>query len=297
MWDLFISHASEDKEAFVKPLAIALKKAGLKVWYDEFELKVGDSLTGSIDKGLIDSDYGIVVLSEAFFTKKWTDYELRSLLIKEINSKRVILPIIHNISVEKIQEHSLFLSDAKALSSKEPMPQLVDNILEVVRPDILNNHLLRSIGERMRKQSSGSQIEYIPVQKLNASPPRHTALPAYLVISCRLISEILQDVLDLDYRDMVENFARDMDYDSEFVVWSAMANAYIAFIREMHCPFDDISKKREALALLLNCSFDVSNPNPENREYKSLSESEQSFLSRCFFVNLKMILDMVQEKT
>jgi hypothetical protein len=44
MFDVFISHASEDKEAFVEPLATELRKRGLKVWFDKFELKVGDSL-------------------------------------------------------------------------------------------------------------------------------------------------------------------------------------------------------------------------------------------------------------
>ena len=46
---LFISHASEEKADFVRPLAHALKKQGLRVWYDEFSLKPGDSLRRSID--------------------------------------------------------------------------------------------------------------------------------------------------------------------------------------------------------------------------------------------------------
>ena len=69
-YDAFISHASEDKAGFVRPLAKALGKMGFRVWYDEFELRVGDSLRQSIDKGLINSRFGIVVLSSAFFAKK-----------------------------------------------------------------------------------------------------------------------------------------------------------------------------------------------------------------------------------
>ena len=60
--DVFVSHASEDKEAFVAPLAKILSQLGLKVWYDEFSLKLGDSLSRSIDKGLSESTFGIVVL-------------------------------------------------------------------------------------------------------------------------------------------------------------------------------------------------------------------------------------------
>jgi hypothetical protein len=62
MWDIFISHAWEDKEDIARPLAEALIAAGLRVWYDEFELTVGDSLGRSIDRGLRDSRYGSVKL-------------------------------------------------------------------------------------------------------------------------------------------------------------------------------------------------------------------------------------------
>ena len=48
-YDLFISHASEDKDDFVRPLAETLQGLGLKVWYDEFSMKVGDSLRRKID--------------------------------------------------------------------------------------------------------------------------------------------------------------------------------------------------------------------------------------------------------
>ena len=63
VYDVFISHASEDKEEVVRPLANALRKAGLKVWYDEFELHIGDSLRRKIDQGLEKIRFGIVVIS------------------------------------------------------------------------------------------------------------------------------------------------------------------------------------------------------------------------------------------
>lgn len=88
MWDLFISHASEDKETIVRELVNELQKYDMKVWYDEFSLETGDSLSRMIDKGLQESRYGLVILSPAFFQKGWTDYELRSLLTKEIAGRR-----------------------------------------------------------------------------------------------------------------------------------------------------------------------------------------------------------------
>jgi len=70
-WDVFICHASEDKDSFVRPLAMGLQEAQLKVWYDEFTLNAGDSLRRSIDKGLAGSRWGLVVLSPYFFAKEW----------------------------------------------------------------------------------------------------------------------------------------------------------------------------------------------------------------------------------
>ena len=78
-YDAFISHASEDKDDFVRPLAEFLDRAGLSVWYDEFSLSAGDSLSRSIDKGLARSRFGIVVLSNSFLQKRWPEYELRGL--------------------------------------------------------------------------------------------------------------------------------------------------------------------------------------------------------------------------
>lgn len=83
-FDVFISHASEDKDEIVRPLAHALKQQGLDVWYDEFELRLGDSLRRKIDAGLARSTFGIVVLSQAFFKKDWPNYELDGLVTRAV---------------------------------------------------------------------------------------------------------------------------------------------------------------------------------------------------------------------
>jgi hypothetical protein len=97
-WDVFISHASEDKEQFVRPLSVALVRLGVSVWYDEFTLRLGDSLSRSIDKGLAGSNFGLVIISRNFITKSWPEYELRGLVSREIHEDRIILPIWHGIT-------------------------------------------------------------------------------------------------------------------------------------------------------------------------------------------------------
>lgn len=87
-YDVFISHASEDKDLFVRPFAEYLKSQGVKVWYDEFSLAWGDSLRKKIDKGLANSRFGIVVISKNFIKKQWTEYELNGLIASEIEGTK-----------------------------------------------------------------------------------------------------------------------------------------------------------------------------------------------------------------
>ena len=116
-FDVFISHASEDKDEFVRDFATCLQENGLNVWYDEFTLKVGDSLRRSIDNGLANSRYGIVVLSEAFFSKEWPQRELDGLFAREVNGEKVILPIWHKISKNEVLKYSPIIADMLALNT------------------------------------------------------------------------------------------------------------------------------------------------------------------------------------
>lgn len=81
-YDVFISHASEDKEEVAQPLAEQLKQVGLEVWLDEFELKLGDSIRRKIENGLAESRFGIVILSPDYFRKEWPQKELDALIAK-----------------------------------------------------------------------------------------------------------------------------------------------------------------------------------------------------------------------
>ena len=94
LYDLFICHASEDKDSFVRPLAEPLRQRHVEVWYDEFSLQLGDSIRRSLDKGLSQSRFGAVVLSNLFFQKHWPQYELDGLAERETKGNdKVILPI------------------------------------------------------------------------------------------------------------------------------------------------------------------------------------------------------------
>ena len=117
-YDVFISHASEDKKSFVRELADTLiEEYNIKVWYDEFSIKWGDSLRKSIDKGLKSSKFGIVVISKSFIKKGWTNYELDGLFQKEMTYGKTILPIWHDITKDEVQDFSPSLAGRKALNT------------------------------------------------------------------------------------------------------------------------------------------------------------------------------------
>jgi hypothetical protein len=131
-YDVFICHASEDKESFVDPLARALKDAGLTVWYDQFVLEWGDTLRGAIDRGLVDSRYGIVVFSPGFLKrKKWTEHELDGLFAREQSGNKVILPIWHNVKREDLLQYGPSLADRLAKDSVAD--SIEDIVLELKR--------------------------------------------------------------------------------------------------------------------------------------------------------------------
>ena len=146
-YDIFISHASEDKGAIVRPLATILESLSVRVWYDEFSLQLGDSLTATIDRGLQESRYGLVVLSKAFLSKQWPEYEYRSLMTREIDGERVILPLWYDVTKEDVKSFSLYLADIMALPiSRANFGRIVPAILKVVRPDIYQELGIRGTG-------------------------------------------------------------------------------------------------------------------------------------------------------
>lgn len=135
-YDVFISHASEDKDEVVRPLAHALQGAGLRVWFDEFELKIGDSLRRKIDRGLATSRFGIVVLSKSFFGKGWTNYELDGLVTRAVTGEQILLPIWHEVSKAEVTAYSPSLADKLArTTSLNTVEEIADEIADIIREE------------------------------------------------------------------------------------------------------------------------------------------------------------------
>ena len=161
-WDIFISHASEDKAEIVEPLANALQHKGLKVWYDHFSLKLGDGLRHSIEEGITHSKYGVVILSPNFFAKKWPQRELDSLTAKEITLGKVILPVWHHVTYEDVLKFSPNLADKLAISTEKGLEGVVQQILDVCHPRIHLRSEPAIVARKDAKEMFGVTENYYP---------------------------------------------------------------------------------------------------------------------------------------
>ena len=130
-WDIFISYASEDKP-FVCQLVDALMARHLSVWYDDVHLHIGDSLHDAINEGLANSRFGIVILSPSSLAKDWPRKELNALLSKEIDRKKVVLPIWHGITLADVKEKWPLLVDRKAIPSTWTIGRIAQEISKVI---------------------------------------------------------------------------------------------------------------------------------------------------------------------
>lgn len=132
-WDVFVCHASEDKEAVVEPLVAALTTRGLRIWYDRTALTIGDSLRRKIDEGLAKSRFGIVILSHAFFRKEWPQRELDGLAQKETRGQKVILPVWHGVTHADVARYSPPLADRLAGTIERGIKSLADELFQAIK--------------------------------------------------------------------------------------------------------------------------------------------------------------------
>lgn len=134
-YDVFISHATEDKESFVDEFVQKLQEKDVSVWYDTKELKWGDSMRAKIDAGLRLSRFGIVILSPAYIAegKYWTKSELDGLFQRETSDEKIILPIWHNLSMKEVMDYSPLIASKKALKTSDmTSDEIVEELLQAL---------------------------------------------------------------------------------------------------------------------------------------------------------------------
>ena len=126
-YDVFISHASKDKNVYVDSLNAAVRKLGLNIFYDTDVLSWGDNWKQVILDGTKSSEFAIIVISDNFFDREWTERELGEFLsLQNENHQKIVLPLLYRISLDELKEHYPELGDIQCVSADE------HNIEEIV---------------------------------------------------------------------------------------------------------------------------------------------------------------------
>ncbi|HEY4212780.1 MAG TPA: toll/interleukin-1 receptor domain-containing protein [Steroidobacteraceae bacterium] len=248
-YDCFISHAGEDKEGFVEPLAMELHRLGMRVWFDRFTIKVGDSLSRSIDDGLAQSRYGVLVISHAFLRKPWPEYELRGLVAREIGKEKVILPIWYGVSRDDIIGFSPPLADKMAiLSVDDDVAPVARQLMEVIRPDLFE-HIQRA--EALRRKLRSLPVKEVPWSRIKVDTLiRHHRLTPQQMVRIRNIHYILRQVHDVGLGEMVLDFKRDLRINDEIFIWEGIAAAFASYSSATRASLDELHEVFGALLLM-----------------------------------------------
>lgn len=169
--DVFISHASEDKTSVARPLSDLLRQMGLRVWLDEAELRIGDSLRRSIDSGLARCRFGVVIVSPNFLSKEWPQKELDALVARENGSEKVILPVWHDMSRGELAKRSPLLADRLAGDTRHGLEQVAAEIVRAVKEEATSSAI--SVSVRVRDVSDLLVSLLDEIQERADSPEPH----------------------------------------------------------------------------------------------------------------------------
>ena len=211
-YDVFISHASEDKAQVALPLAHFLTGHGFRVWIDEFELTVGDSLRRAIDLGLSESEFGIVILSPNFFRKGWPNKELDGLIAREEGKDKVILPVWHNITKEDVLQFSPILAGKLGVSTTQGIDYIGQKIMLAVQRETQNKNLqLDSVPTRDQVSEELSRLRSEMLSANSRRELRHTLFKVEEFLSrypmhpeAGILGENLQRALILEKKEHLD---------------------------------------------------------------------------------------------
>jgi len=187
-WDFFICHASENKDEVAKPLFDSLTQTGLKIWYDEGSLSWGDSLMQSINHGLKNSSFGVVIFSKEFFAKNWPQRELEGLFNLTKPGQKKILPLRYKLSQQEINEKYPILSGILSRSWDDGLDKLVEEAKQLVEAK------QKQSGEKTDNSNIRKRdMENINQQDISKSPNRIIEVDENIMNSLKNISKDAKD--------------------------------------------------------------------------------------------------------
>jgi len=227
-WDLFLSHASDDKETVVEPLAQALAKLGLSIWYDSMAMSPGATLTASIDEGLAHSTFGVLVITPRFLAKRWPKYEADALLAREARGETMIQLLFHDVDYDDVKQWSPELADRLAILTRGRLPIAVAmDIARIARPDIFEQAHKR-LAALLAEETSETQL--VKLNELRAAPIQHQELPPEAIGRIRLVRAALLDAYPHSMDFWIDGFRHDAHPSKNISEWEHLAAVYREYV-------------------------------------------------------------------
>ena len=119
-YDVFISHANKDKNAYVDELYKTFSQLGIRIFYDKEEISWGDNWKERILHGTAQSEFAVIVISQNFFGREWTERELREFLQRQNSShQKIVLPLLYNITRKDLLAQYPFLEEIQYISNED----------------------------------------------------------------------------------------------------------------------------------------------------------------------------------
>lgn len=265
--DAFISHSSRDKRLFVRPLVECIADQGVLVWYDEYSMQPGDSLSASIDRGLATARHGVVIISPAFIETArqsgWTHYELRGIVANSIGSThRRIVPVWLDVTAGDVRGWSPPMADLLAIdASGKPVEAVALELIEIIAPSKAGGLQRHRLLEVMRKKGQSTQVR---PQDLIRAPIAERRVPGNVPLRTLLVTQTLADCCEphaSDFVGFLEDLARDLHHETELRLWEAIAGSYSV----IRATYDlDASQKRALYLLLLAATMGQTDESAED---------------------------------
>lgn len=253
--DAFVSHSSRDKNLFVRPLVDCLADQGATVWYDEYSMSPGDSLSASIDDGLSKANNGLVVISPDFIRTAnesgWTRYELRGIISNSIGAgaKRVV-PIWLDVTLAEVRTFSPPLSDLIAITATDKqIEEVALDVLRVIAPQHAGG-----LGRLRAVMTARGEVKNVDPRELQPSPAIDRRVGGHVPLRALLVTQALSDCgvpMVADFDTFLENLSRDHHHEGELRTWEAIAASYT-----LAKTFDlNEEKRKAAFSLILDGTF------------------------------------------
>jgi hypothetical protein len=208
-YDVFISHAVEDKESIANELYKKLDKKGLKVWYSGSDLKVGDRLAESIHDNLDQCRFGVTILSPTYLSKIWTLNEFFFFMKRDMDGNKTILPVLYNITPEELAAKFTPMANIVAIRSDRGIDFVADKLFEEIQKQhsLDKKSVLQPVISAFKRRSViiailaviVSGILYLSVNFANFKPSTDL-----IEQTIRQRIELLQQKTDHDLHTMIE---------------------------------------------------------------------------------------------